>query len=95
MEIEEEQGFYYTLSVDNLIDSNTEYIDYYEEENESVRKLFNLEDIFKFQKEHRVEIMIEADCQYHCYINLKVWGSGLTTLGALVTGILQYTKHNK
>lgn len=36
-----------------------------------------------------------SDWQYYCWIDAKVWGSGLTTLGALVTGILQYKKHNK
>lgn len=72
--------------------------DYIEEEHQLTRKLFNLEEIIQFTKEHRVEVLLGADYQYMCYIDYKTgdggWGTSLTPLGALVIGIKQY-KENK
>ena len=65
-------------------------IDYFKEENELTKKLFDLDEIISFQMEHDVQIIREADWQYMCYIDKKGFGSGLTTMGALVIGIKQF-----
>lgn len=70
-------------------------IDYFKEEDNLVRKLFDLEEILLFQSEHDVQILREADWQYMCYIDKKGFGSGLTAMGALVVGIKQWKKYNE
>lgn len=70
-------------------------IDYYQKEIRGTRVLFDLEEILEFQKEHRVEVIFEADLQYMCYIDGEGWGSGLTTLGAIVYGIRKFKKNNE
>jgi hypothetical protein len=65
-------------------------IDYFKEENELTKKLFDLDEIIRFQMEHDVQIIRGADWQYMCYIDKKGFGSGLTTMGALVIGIKQF-----
>jgi hypothetical protein len=65
-------------------------IDYFKEENELTKKLFDLDEIISFQMEHDVQIIRGADWQYMCYIDKKGFGSGLTTMGALVIGIKQF-----
>ena len=69
-------------------------IDYFKEENELTKKLFDLDEIISFQMEHDVQIIREADWQYMCYIDKKGFGSGLTTMGALVNGIKQFKDHS-
>lgn len=69
-------------------------IDYFKEENELTKKLFDLDEIISFQMEHDVQIIREADWQYLCYIDKKGFGSGLTTMGALVIGIKQFKDHS-
>lgn len=69
-------------------------IDFFKEENELTKKLFDLEEIIRFQMEHDVQIIREADWQYMCYIDNKGFGSGLTTMGALVIGIKQFKDHS-
>ena len=69
-------------------------IDYFKEENELTKKLFDLDEIISFQMEHDVQIIREADWQYMCYIDKKGFGSGLTTMGALVLGIKQFKGHS-
>jgi hypothetical protein len=70
-----------------VIDMET---DYFKEENELTKKLFDLDEIISFQMEHDVQIIRGADWQYMCYIDKKGFGSGLTTMGALVIGIKQF-----
>lgn len=65
-------------------------MDYFEEENELVRKLFNLEDIMVFNKQHDVQIIRGEDWQYGCYIDKECYYNALTHLGALVFGIKMY-----
>jgi hypothetical protein len=65
-------------------------IDYFHEENELTRKLFDLDDIINFQFRHDIQIIREVDGQYMCYIDKKGYGCGLTTMGALVIGIKQF-----
>jgi hypothetical protein len=69
-------------------------IDYFKEENELTKKLFDLDEIINFQMEHDVQIIRESDWQYMCYIDNKGFGSGLTTMGALVLGIKQFKNHS-
>lgn len=69
-------------------------IDYIKEEIKLTEKLFDLGEIISFQMEHEVQIIREADWQYMCYIDKKGFGSGLTTLGALVIGIKQFKDHS-
>ena len=69
-------------------------IDYFKEENELTKKLFDLDEIINFQMEHDVQIIRESDWQYMCYIDKKRFGSGLTTMGALALGIKQFKDHS-
>ena len=63
---------------------------YFQDEIELTKKLFDLDEILKFQMEYSVEILRGEDYQYMCYIDKKAFGSGLTTIGALVIGIKQF-----
>ena len=54
----------------------------------------DLDEIISFQMEHDIQIIREADWQYMCYIDKKGFGSGLTTMGALVIGIKQFKDHS-
>lgn len=49
-------------------------IDYFKEENELTKKLFDLDEIINFQMEHDVQIIRESDWQYICYIDKKGFG---------------------
>ena len=69
-------------------------IDYFKEENELTKKLFDLDEIISFQMKHDVQIIREADWQYMCYIDKKGYGSALTPVGALVLGIKQFKNHS-
>lgn len=69
-------------------------IDYFKEENELTKKLFDLDEIISFQMKHDIQIIREADWQYMCYIDKKGFGSGLTPMGALVIGIKQFKYHS-
>ena len=65
-------------------------INYIKEENTLTKKLFDFDEIIDFQMKHVVEVVRGNDLQYKCYIDGKGFGSGLTTMGALVIGIRQY-----
>ena len=62
-----------------------------QDENNWVRKNFDLEEILDFQSKHRVEIILGSDYQYECWIDYKegdgCYGGSLTPLHALITGI--------
>ena len=68
-------------------------IDYFKEEIDLAKKLFDLDEILKFQMEHDVQIIRGEDYQYLCYIDKKGFGVSLTPMYALVVGIHQYKKH--
>jgi len=68
-------------------------IDYFKQENELIKNLFDLDEIIRFQMKHDVQIIKESDWQYMCYIDKKGFGSGLTTMGALVIGIKRFREH--
>lgn len=64
--------------------------DYFAEENESVRQVFNLDEVIEFQSAHNVEVLRGEDFQYVCYIDKNAYGTSLTPIGALTFGILLY-----
>jgi len=68
--------------------------DHFIEENELVKKLFDLDEILAFQLEHNVEILRGEDYQYLCYIDRKGYGISLTPMGALTVGIKQFKEHH-
>ena len=69
-------------------------MDFFKHENNLTKKLFDLDEVIEFQINHDIQIIREADWQYMCYIDKKGYGSGLTTLGALVNGITQFKNKN-
>ena len=66
--------------------------DYFEQENEEVKKLFDLDKIIELQTNHDIQVIREADYNYMCYIDKEGYGSALTPMGALVFGIKQFEK---
>lgn len=70
-------------------------MDYFIQENEQVKKLFNLDEISSFQLRHKVEIIRGEDYQYLCYIDNQGYGTSLTPLMALVKGIKQFKSYEK
>jgi len=69
-------------------------MDYYLQEVELTKKLFDLNEILSFQLEHDIQIIREEDWQYLCYIDGKGYGVSLTPLGALTIGIKQFKENN-
>lgn len=65
-------------------------MNYFEEENNETRRLFDLESLIAFQMEHEVQIIRGEDYQYMCYIDKEVYGSSLTPLNALVVGVRKF-----
>jgi len=61
-----------------------------EDENELVRKHFDLEEVLEFTKEHRVEVSGGSIA-----INGIMQQSKLTPLWALTNGIINFKKNNK
>jgi len=61
-----------------------------ENENKLVRKLFNINEIIDFQSKHEVQVIIESDWLYHCFIDNESYYAGLTPLGTLCLGINKY-----
>jgi len=61
--------------------------DYFIEENELTKKIFNLDEILSFQLENDVQIIRGEDYQYICYINKLPCATALTPMYALCYGI--------
>lgn len=65
-----------------------------EDEDNQTRKLFDMEEILDFQKDHKVEILMQDDLQFHCFIDYKKgdgsYAQSLTSLNAMIVGIKQY-----
>jgi hypothetical protein len=63
-----------------------------------LKKHFDLEKIYRFTLEHRVEILLQDDCQFHCYIDYKsgdgsqVYGIDIDPLTSMALGISSYIK---
>jgi hypothetical protein len=66
--------------------------DHFEQEDNDVRRLFDLEKILSLTRNHSLQIIRGEDWQFMCYIDGKCHGTGLTTLGAMVYGIANYEK---
>ena len=73
--------------------------DHIAQENELTRLKFELESILEFTKNNKVEVMLEQDLQYSCFVNYKEgdrpYGSGLTPLWAMIDGINKYKEHGR
>ena len=65
-------------------------MDYYLEEIEITKKLFDLDKILAFQLENDVQIIRGEDWMYMAYISKQVYSTALTPMGALVFGIAKY-----
>lgn len=68
---------------------------------EIVKKYFDLDVIFNFCQEHRVEILLQEDTMFHCYIDYHldegkkgVWAVEFDGFTCMVRGITDYIKHN-
>ena len=61
--------------------------DYFIEENELTKQIFDLDEILAFQLENDVQSIRGEDYQYMCYINKSVYATGLTPMFALSYGI--------
>jgi hypothetical protein len=74
--------------------STPDTFDYHQEEIKFWRSKVSAEELVEFLDEHRVEVLVQADTQYHCYIDYKEGdgsdGIGLTFLGALLEAIYRY-----
>lgn len=40
-----------------------------EQSNQEVLANTNLQELYQFCKENRVEILLQEDCEYHCFVN--------------------------
>ena len=69
-------------------------IDYFKEETQDTKMLFDLDEMLDFQLKHDIQIIRGADYQYMCYINKQAYFSALTPLGALVYGITKFKETN-
>lgn len=69
---------------------------YFTEENEVTKKIFDLDEILSFQLDNDVQVHRLGDFQYICYINGGGYGVGFTTMFALCCGIKRFKEnHNK
>lgn len=64
------------------------------------KKNFDFELIFNFCQDHRVEVLVQDDLQYHCYIDYHIdkgkkgaWAVQLDSFSALIIGIKSYIEH--
>jgi hypothetical protein len=69
-------------------------MEYFEAEEDDVRRGFDLEDAIVFSKTHGVQIIRLEDYQYMCYIDKAGYCSALTPLGAWYYGIRNYKERN-
>lgn len=63
---------------------------YFLEENELTKRMFDLNEVLLFQLDHDVQIIRGSDYMYSCYIDRAVYGSALTPMFSLWSGIKQY-----
>lgn len=77
-----------------LLDLET--YDYHREEIEYWLAQTDQRKVSEFCLQHRVEVLFQADCQFHCFIDYKEgngsYGIGLTAFGALYQGIHEYNR---
>ena len=72
-------------------------MNYIQEETADVREFLwdHKEDLIEFQLNHDVQIIRGNDYQYHCFIDKKVYATGLTTIGSLVYGYKKFKDYEK
>jgi hypothetical protein len=68
--------------------------DYFEQEDESTRVIFNLDEILLFQKNNDVQIIRGEDYQYMGFINKAVYATGLTPMFAMCYAIKKFKELN-
>ena len=68
--------------------------DYFREENQLTKEIFDLDEILSFQLKNDVQIIRGEDFQYVCYINHSAFAISLTPMFALAYGI-KYFKERK
>jgi len=63
------------------------------------KKNFDFDDIFKFCQDHRVEVMMQEDAMFHCFIDWHLpegkgsWAIEFDSFTAFILGIKQYIEH--
>jgi hypothetical protein len=65
-----------------------------EQENSEVRQNLNINEIFEFNKTHKIEVLFGADLQYHCWIDGKCYCQSLTPLHSMVFGVESFKQNN-
>lgn len=64
------------------------------------KKDFDFDKIFKFCQDHRVEILIQEDSMYHCFIDWHLpegkgsWAIEFDAFTSLIIGINEYIRHD-
>lgn len=66
---------------------------------ELLKKHFDLEELFNFCNNNRVEVLFADDLQFHCYINYskgdRAYAIELNSLMAFVMGVKNYKKQKE
>jgi len=75
-------------------DSAIKVIDYFEEENNLSKKLFNLEALLEFQLTHDIQIIRGPDLNYECWIDGKCYHTSLTPIHCMIIGVHIYKSRN-
>jgi hypothetical protein len=64
----------------------------------TAKKMFDFERVFAFCQDHRVEVLVQDDTMYHCYIDWHkekgAWAVEMDGFTSLIMGIHEYTKRN-
>ena len=69
------------------------FMNYFQQENESVKGQFDLDEVLAFTLKHDVQIIRGEDYSYQSYIDKKFYGTSLTPIHALWFGIQSYKLH--
>lgn len=64
-----------------------------------LKKNFDLDKIFNFTLKHKVDVIMQSDQQFHCFIDYEEgdgsWGIDIDPLSAIMNGIEVYTNRTK
>lgn len=66
----------------------------------AAKKDFDFETIFKFCQDHRVEVLMQDDTMYHCFIDWHLpegkgsWAVEFDGFTSLILGINEYIRHD-
>jgi hypothetical protein len=69
--------------------------DYFINEYELTKELFNLDDVLNIQFENDIQVIRGNDYQYVCYINKIAYAEALTPMFALAYGIKKFKEKQK